>query len=251
MDNRDVGLSSKIDAPAPDLEQILDDPGACTAPYSIADMAADAVGLLNHLGQAGAHVVGLSMGGMIAQSMAISDPQRVFSLTSIMSTTGDPNLPTGTDAAYAAFISLPDEGRKAATARKAATVRKAAIEHNRNGWAEIGGEHFDSRKMGLARFAEAAYDRGASPDGFKRQLLAIRSAPDRTADLTRLKVPSLVIHGAADPLVPVAAGEATAAAIPGAKLEIVDKMGHDLPDPLLEAIAGHIIEHVTAVHVSR
>ena len=202
-------------------------------------MVADAIGLLDHLGQAGAHVVGLSMGGMIAQQMAITAPRRVFSLTSIMSNTGNPDVPAGDPEAMGAFISMPGEGRD------------AAIEHNRNGWTVIGGTTYDSREVGLARMAEAAYDRGFSRDGFKRQLLAIRTAPDRTEALGKLDVPTLVIHGSADPLVPLAAGQATADAIPGARLEVLEGMGHDLPDPLLDRIADAIIEHALAANESR
>lgn len=245
MDNRDMGLSSKLDAPSLDLAAILDDPTQCQPAYSLQSMAADAIGLLNHLGQAGAHVVGLSMGGMIAQQMAIDYPDRIYSLTSIMSSTSNPDLPPGSADAMAAFISLPD------TLGEPGADREAAIKHHRNGWSVIGGKHYDSTKVGLARLAEAAYDRGYSEDGFKRQLLAIRSAADRTTDLGALKIPTLVIHGAADPLVPLAAGEATANAIPNAQLAVIEQMGHDLSDPLLDDIADLIIEHVGKINVQR
>lgn len=242
LDNRDVGLSSAVDAPAPRVAEIaanLIDLSAHPPAYGLSDMAADAVALLDHLGQAGAHVVGLSMGGMIAQVLAIEHPQRCFSLTSIMSSTGNPELPPPTPEAFAAFIAdLPED-------------RAQAIAQYQQGWRVLGGPHYDSLAEGLARFSEQAVDRGFTNEGFARQLLAIRHAPDRRSALAQVEAPALVIHGAADPLVPLAAGEDTAKALANAKLKVFDKMGHDLPAPLVPEIAQAVIDHVKRSSVRR
>ena len=129
--------------------------------------------------------------------------------------------------------------------------REAAIAHIANGWRAIGGEYYDSRRHGLARLAEAAYDRGYSAPGAARQLLAILRAEPRGKALEGLEVPALVIHGGADPLVPLAAGERTAASLPNARLAVFEHMGHDLPDPLLEDMADEIIRHLDSVQVRR
>lgn len=238
-DNRDMGLSDRVDAPAPDLLEVLNDPAAHPCPYTLSDMAQDMVNLLNHLGQAGAHIVGLSMGGMIAQTLAIEHPERCFSLTSIMSSSGNPDLPDGDDEVRMKFVApLP-------------TNREAAVAQYEQAWQAAGGPHFDSRRVGLARFSAQAIERGFPRDGFVRQLLAIVHQEDRRAALAKLQVPGLVIHGSADPLVPPAAGEDTANALAHGTLAVLDKLGHDLPDPMLAEIAGHIIEHVRTVHATR
>ena len=239
LDNRDIGLSDRVEAPAPDLLEILDDPAAHPCPYTLSDMAGDVVGLLNHLGQAGAHIVGLSMGGMIAQTLAIEHPERCFSLTSIMSSSGNPNLPLGDDEVRMSFAApLPPE-------------RDAAVAQYQRAWQAAGGPHFDSMDVGLARVAVQAIERGFPRDGFIRQLLAILHQQDRRAALAKLEVPGLVIHGNADPLVPLAAGEDTANAMAHGKLAVLDNLGHDLPDPVLPEIAGHIVEHIRATGATR
>ena len=239
LDNRDIGLSDRVDAPAPGLLEILDDPAAHPCPYTLSDMAGDVVGLLNHLGQAGAHIVGLSMGGMIAQTLAIEHPGRCFSLTSIMSSSGNPNLPLGDDEVRMSFAApLPPE-------------RDAAVAQYQRAWQAAGGPHFDSMDVGLARVSGQAIERGFPRDGFIRQLLAILRQQDRRAALAKLEVPGLVIHGNADPLVPLAAGEDTANAMAHGKLAVLDKLGHDLPDPMLPEIAGHIVEHIRATGATR
>ena len=239
MDNRDIGLSDRVDAPVPDVLEILEDPTTRPCPYTLGDMAGDAVGLLNHLGQSGAHIVGLSMGGMIAQTLVIEHPERCFSLTSIMSSSGNPELPPGDDEVRMRFVApLPPE-------------RAAAVAQFQQAWQAAGGPHFDSVRVGLARLSEAAIDRGFPRDGFARQLLAILHQDDRRAALARLDVPGLVIHGNADPLVPLAAGEDTANALANGELAIIDKLGHDLPDPLLGEIAGHIVDHVGRAGATR
>ena len=238
-DNRDIGLSDSVDAPVPDLLDVLSDPAAHPCPYTLSDMANDTVGLLNHLGQAGAHIVGLSMGGMIAQTLAIEHPERCFSLTSIMSSSGNPDLPPGDDEVRMKFAApLPPE-------------RDAAIAQYQQAWQAAGGPHFDSISVGLARVSARAVERGFPPDGFVRQLLAILHQDDRRDALAKLDVPGLVIHGNADPLVPLAAGEDTANALAHGRLAVLDKLGHDLPDPMLPEIAGHIVEHVRRVHATR
>ena len=242
LDNRDIGLSSMVDAPAPSAAEIaanLTDLSAHPPIYTLSDMAADAAALLDHLGQAGAHIVGLSMGGMIAQTLAVEHPQRCFSLTSIMSSTGNPNLPPATPEAFAAFVAdRPDD-------------RGQAIAQYQRGWRTIAGPHYDSLSDGLGRFSEQAVDRGFTAAGFARQLLAIRHAPDRRKALAKVQAPALVIHGAVDPLVRLAAGEDTAKALPNAKLRVFDRMGHDLPEPLLPEIAQAIIDHISRSSVRR
>ena len=238
-DNRDIGLSDRVDEPAPDLLDVLNDPAAHPCPYTLSDMAGDVVGLLNHLGQAGAHIVGLSMGGMIAQTMAIEHPERCFTLTSIMSSSGNPDLPPGDDEVQTKFVApLPPE-------------RDAAVGQYQQAWQAAAGPHFDSMQVGLARVSAQAIERGFPREGFVRQLLAILHQEDRRSALARLEVPGLVIHGNADPLVPLAAGEDTAKALANGSIAVLDKLGHDLPDPMLPEIAGHIVEHVRTVHATR
>ena len=240
FDNRDVGLSTKLDhLDVGSVEDVMQNPGGIAAPYGLEHMARDAIALLDYLGQSGAHLVGLSMGGMIAQRAALDVPQRVFSLTSIMSSTSDRDLPGGDRSALQAFVSTPP------------AKRAAAIAHNANGWRVLGGPHYDSTRVGLARLAEAAYDRGHSECGTARQLLAILRAEPRGDELQRISVPSLVIHGAADPLVPLAAGERTAQRLKNSRLTVFEKMGHDLPDPLVGEIADEIIRHLDSVPVER
>jgi pimeloyl-ACP methyl ester carboxylesterase len=240
FDHRDAGLSTKLDhLEAGSIETVLADPRRIPAPYRLADLAGDATALLDYLGQSGAHLVGFSMGGMIAQRLALDVPERVFSLTSIASSTGDPDLPGADPEAIDAFISTPP------------AARDAAIAHLANGWRVIGGSHYDSRRVGLARLAEAAYDRGYSASGAARQLLAILQAEPRGKALEALDVPALVIHGGADSLVPPAAGERTAASLKNARLAVFEHLGHDLPDPLLEDIAEEIVRHLDSVQVRR
>lgn len=239
MDNRDIGLSDRVAAPVASIAEILLNPSAHPCIYSLSDMAADALALLDHLGQAGAHLVGLSMGGMIAQTLAIEHPERCFSLTSIMSNTGNPNAPAAEQDVRSSFLVPPPADRD------------SAIAHMQEGWRIVGGPHYDSMACGLARMSAQAMDRGFSRSGYTRQLLAILHQPDRRAGLARLSVPGLVIHGSADPLVPLAAGEDTAQALANGRLAVIDKMGHDLPDPLLPGILGHLVEHLRAATAIR
>lgn len=240
FDHRDAGLSSKLDhMDVGSMESVLADPARRAPAYTLVDLARDATALLDYLGQSGAHLVGFSMGGMVAQQLALDAPERAFSLTSIASSTGDPDLPGAAREAMDAFLSTPPAGRE------------AAIAHLAHGWQVLGGEHYDSSRVGLARLAEAAYDRGYSAAGAARQLLAVLRAPPRGEALRALDVPALVVHGGADPLVPAAAGERTAACIGNARLTLFERMGHDLPDPLLNDIADDIIRHLHSVPVRR
>ena len=232
FDNRDVGLSSHLtDAPQPDVLAALSG-DATSAPYTLSDMAADTVGLLDALELDSAHLVGASMGGMIAQTTAIAYPGRVRSLTSIMSSTGDPSVGQASQAALSALLSPPAPTRADAIDRTVSIVRV------------IGSPGFELDEPELRRRTGVAYDRAYDPGGIVRQIVAIAASGDRTAALRSVAVPTLVVHGAADPLVDVSGGRATARAIPGAELVVFDHMGHDLPRPLWAEIVRHIAELV-------
>lgn len=240
FDNRDAGRSTKLDhLDVGSAEAVLRNPQAIPAPYTLTDLARDAIALLDYLGQSGAHLVGLSLGGMIAQQVALDFPDRVFSLTSIMSSTSDRDLPGGSRSAFETFVSTPP------------SARAAAIAHLANGWRALGGPHYDSTRVGLGRLAEAALDRGHSASGTARQLLAILQAQPRGEALRRVDVPALVIHGGADPLVPLAAGERTAERLKHARLAVFEKLGHDLPDPLIPDMADEIVRHLDSVPARR
>jgi pimeloyl-ACP methyl ester carboxylesterase len=236
FDNRDVGLSTHVDAHV-DVLGLLAAAGSHAAPpvpYLLADMADDAVGLLDHLGVERAHLVGVSMGGMIVQSIAIRHQERVLTLTSIMSTTGDPDVGQPTGAAMEALVAPPAQTREH---YEDAAVRHAHV------WGSPG--LFDEAE--LRRRAGAAWDRGYDPKGTARQFAAILASGSRSDGLRALDLPTLVIHGTADTLVQPSGGERTASVIPDAKLVLVDGMGHDLSRPLwpmlVDAICGHAREH--------
>jgi pimeloyl-ACP methyl ester carboxylesterase len=217
FDNRDVGRSTILhDAPVPKQWQLVtrDRRGAA---YSLNEMAADAVALLDHLGIAAAHAVGVSMGGMIAQAMAIENPHRVLSLVSIMSTTG--NRRVGQPLPRVALRLL----------RKAPRDRDGYIESHLDTYRLIGTQGVDFELERKRQRAERCFARGIHPAGSARQLAAVITAPDRTDALAGLRIPTTVIHGDADPMINVSGGRATAKAVPGAELVIVPGMGHDLP----------------------
>lgn len=237
FDNRDVGESQWLEGRV--------DLAACaagdtsSAVYTLADMADDAVGLLDALGIDSAHVVGASMGGMVGQTLAIRHPERVRSLTSIMSTTGGPGVAPATEAATAALLSPPARTREEAMERSLAMSRV------------IGSPGFPRDEQDIRERAARAWDRGVNPAGFARQLGAIYASGDRTAALGTVEVTTLVMHGEDDPLVPVSGGVATAAAIPGAELWTVPGMGHDLPRPLWPELIGRIGTLVDAADGAR
>jgi pimeloyl-ACP methyl ester carboxylesterase len=228
FDNRDIGLSTHLDdRGAPDLMTIFGGDRS-NVPYPLSDLADDTAGLLEILHLDSAHVVGASMGGMVAQLVAIRHPERVRSLTSIMSTTGDPSVGMPSQAAMGVLLAPPAPDREAAIQRAVDTYRV------------IGSPGFEFDEQALRDRAGLSYDRRYNPAGVARQLAAILTTPDRTADLASVDVPTLVIHGAQDALVNVSGGRATAAAIPGAELLVVDGMGHDLPRAVWPEITDRI-----------
>lgn len=229
-DNRDVGLSTHLDGVPSHLKDVLmGDPSQ--VPYRLSDMARDTVGLLDALGIDSAHFVGASMGGMIVQTVAIEHPRRVLSLCSIMSTTGARDAGQATREAMTVLMA------PAATDRESAVAR--AITANR----VIGSPAYPVSADVLRARAEAAFDRAFYPEGFARQLAAIRASPDRTPALASVSAPTLVIHGEDDTLVQISGGEATARAIPDATLLRLPGMGHDFPEPLWPRMADAIAQN--------
>jgi pimeloyl-ACP methyl ester carboxylesterase len=235
-DNRDVGLSTHLtDAPHVDLMQVFSAAVSgeeVSVPYRLSDMAEDAFGLLDHLGIDAAHVVGVSMGGMIGQTMAILRPDRVRTLTSIMSTTGDRTVGGATPEATALLLTPPPAEREPYVEYRIETSRLL------NG----GVRPFDEERA-RAR-AGLSFDRGFDPPGVGRQLAAIIASGDRTAALGAVDCPTLVVHGDVDPLVDHSGGVATAKAVPGAELRTVGGMGHDLPESTWDEVVGAIAGHV-------
>ena len=230
FDNRDAGLSTKIDAPVPNVMRLMTGLPA-RVPYLVRDMASDAFGLLDHLDIERAHVVGTSMGGMIAQTMAIERPERVLSLGSMLSTTGDRRVGTPKLRVWSILM------------RRAPRGRDAYIAYFIRVFKMIGSPAYPPDENRIRELAGATYDRCHHPAGTARQLGAILASGSRTAALRRLDVPAVVIHGRSDPLVPVRGGIATAKAIPGAELITIPGMGHDMPRELwptfVDAIAGN------------
>jgi pimeloyl-ACP methyl ester carboxylesterase len=236
FDNRDIGLSSWLDdAGLPDLAGALAGGRLPDPPYSLVDMAADAAGLLDALGIDRAHIVGASMGGMIAQEFALGHPERTRTLTSIFSTTGDPAVGQPRPGlAEMLFLGRPPAGREEAIAAGVAGSKLISSP----------GYPIDLDRV--RERAARAYDRSYHPAGVLRQTLAVISQADRTAGLRGLEIPTLVIHGDSDPLVDPSGGRATAEAVPGSELWMIPGMGHDIPAPLYGQIAGRIAAHCLA-----
>jgi len=228
-DNRDTGRSTRIRARVSRAQLFAAFLGRRTgAPYSMSDMASDALGLLDHLGLDRAHVVGVSMGGMIAQTLAIEHPERVSSLTSIMATTGKRSVGWQDPAL------LPRLFERRATTREEYVDAAAAF------WKLIGSPGYPEPDDMVREKAGETFERGLNPGGVLRQILAILTQPNRTVSLRSMRVPVLVIHGMADRMVHVSGGRATSTATPGSELLLIDGMGHDLPRGLWEMFADGI-----------
>jgi pimeloyl-ACP methyl ester carboxylesterase len=245
FDNRDVGLSTHFtDAPVPDLAAVA---GALArgerpdVPYTLDDMAEDAVALLGALDIEQAHIVGRSMGGMIAQIVASEHPERTLTLTSIMSSSGNPGLPPSSPEAMAVLTQR---------APHPSQDEKGFLDHSVRAARILGspGFSFDETAQRAQALAEAkrAYD----PAGFGRQIAAIVAGGDRRARLNKIAVPTLVLHGAADPLIPLAGGEDTASNIKGAELRVIEGMGHEIPPGLYETVALAIADNARRARAS-
>jgi pimeloyl-ACP methyl ester carboxylesterase len=230
-DNRDVGRSTKFSAHRPPTAAQLLRRDREAAAYTLADMADDGVGLLDHLGIARAHVAGASMGGMIAQTIAIRHADRVLSLVSIMSNTG------------ARWSGQPSLGVYGVLLKRAPRDRDGYVAHQMKVFEQIGSPGFPRDEDDLRRTFTMSWERGHDPAGAGRQLAAILASGDRTEQLAAIRVPTLVIHGTKDRLVAPSGGRATAKAIPGARLLTIEGMGHDLPrgawDRIVDAIAAN------------
>ena len=235
FDNRDVGLTSKTQTDPPDLQAIIT--AVMTGqtppqiPYSLKDMAGDAFAVLDAVGVSSAHVVGVSMGGYIAQTMAITNPERVSSMTSIMSTTGAPGV----------GIATPEVGANLKSPIGIET-KEDAVECSLHNYRLFAGPLFDEEAH--KNLVEANFERNWNPLVTVFQLAAMITGPDRTHDLESTEIPTLVIHGAKDTLVQVDGGKATAAAIKDSRIVIFDEMGHEMPEILWCDITTEILNHV-------
>lgn len=228
FDNRDVGLSSRVTGgPRPDITKAFSGDHS-TASYTLEDMADDAVGLLDALGIERAHVVGASMGGFIAQLVAVRHPEKVVTLCSIMSSTGNPEVGQPTQEAISVLL-LPLPPDRESYVERALQVARV-----------IGSPGYPASDEYVRQRAGAAFDRSFYPEGALRQFQAVMAQSDRTEALGKVTVPTLVVHGAGDPLVMPTGGEATAKAVPGAELLVVEGMGHDLPEPLWPQIVDAV-----------
>lgn len=234
FDNRDVGLSTKFEeAGIPDLMNLMmkfQQGETIEAPYTLTDMAADAIGLLDALKIKAAHIVGVSMGGMIGQTIAINYPERIKTLTSIMSSTFNPELPQPEPEALSVLITTPPSDRT------------EYIEYALETWRLLNGPKFLLDETLTRERAERAFDRSYYPVGTARQMAAILASGSRTEALKNVKTPTLVIHGDADPLVPIEGGKETASSIPRAEFLVIEGMGHNIP----EEVAPRIIEAISA-----
>ncbi len=240
FDNRDVGLSTHFDAAGvPNVVEMMGQLAKGElpeSPYTVDDMADDSAALLDALGVDRAHVCGASMGGMIAQTMAFRHPARTKSLVSVMSSTGDPSLPQGKPEVMALLAQAPP------------TDRAGYVDYSVNMWRTVGSPGFEFDEAATRERSGRHFDRNFDPGGVGRQLAAVFAHGDRTERLAAVRAPTLVIHGTADPLVPVEAGAATHAAIPGAEILLIEGMGHDFArgtwPQMVDAISGHALRSV-------
>jgi pimeloyl-ACP methyl ester carboxylesterase len=234
FDNRDSGLSTHLEGQAVEpmavMAAISSGGPIPEVPYLLSDMAADAIGLLDHLGVDRAHIVGASMGGMIVQTMAIEHAHRVASMVSVMSMPGDTSVGQPTPEAMALLLRTPP------------TDREAYIEASADVAVFSSKKYFDPARV--RRIAAMSFDRAFYPEGVARQLAAVWASGDRSERLREVRVPTLVIHGRDDTLITLSGGERTAELIPGANLFVVGDMGHDLPEPLWPSIVGAITIHI-------
>ena len=235
FDNRDIGLSTKMSGgkalTALDFLKLRIFKIAPQASYKLWDMANDVMGLLDVLGIKKAHIVGLSMGGAIAQEIAMNHADRVLSLTSIMATSGNPKLPNPTKEAMAMLVA------------PAPKTKDEYFERFASNWKILRGASFPADEAKDQARAELTYARGLNPAGVGRQLRAIMASGDRTSRLRGVNAQTLVIHGTIDPLVRPEHGKAVAAAIPGARLLLIEGMGHALPMPMWPIVIGAIADH--------
>ena len=229
FDNRDTGRSSRVEGRVSrgDLVKSFVGRGG-PPPYTLSDMADDAFGLMSHLGWDSAHLAGVSMGGMIVQTMAIEQPRRVRSLTSIMSTLGKRTVGWQHPSLLPMLIAPRAAGREA-------YVRTSA-----KMWDVIGSPGYPTHEDKMRERAEETFDRGVSASGVLRQMAAILRQPNRSRSLGSLRIPAAVVHGTADKMVHLSGGRATARAIPGAELLVIEGMGHDMPPELFETLTDII-----------
>lgn len=243
FDNRDVGYSFEVEKSSPDIMHLLEalnDPNCFEPPYTLEEMAEDVVQLLNHIGQSGAHIIGVSMGGMIAQHLAFRFPERIFSLVLLMCSSGNPKVPGASAEAIGALAST-----------LVSADRESDIESAKAASRIFGGPHYDSCEHGIGRFCERAYDRARRPDGTTRQLAAILCDGDRSSRLTQVSIPTLLIHGDHDALVNPKGSDDLARLLPNAELVVVKNLGHDLSEPAIPFICDNIVRHLHNVPILR
>ncbi|MEM7018742.1 MAG: alpha/beta hydrolase, partial [Pseudomonadota bacterium] len=241
FDNRDVGESQKFDhAGVPDMKTLvakMRSGETVDTPYTLGDMAQDVISLLSALNIEKAHIMGISMGGMIAQLVAANHPMQTQSLISIMSSSGRPDLPPPSA-----------EASRALTERPPAQDRESIIKHTAANAKIFGSPGYPEDEEARLKNAAAAYDRCYYPSGIARQMAAIVTDGNRVERLKTITAPTLVIHGEDDPLVPLAAGKDTAANIPSARLEVIKGMGHNIPIALAPQLAALVAEHAKHAH---